>query len=131
MGSDVRAWLLTCLVIPFFCLPLDVLFITLCIRLGFSHLLVFRVSHCICSQPLDPIRIHLLCCMHGGKRMASHDVVQNVFATIARDVGFHVSQEQNPSTPRPTIFAPLNQHCAFNQWCLHIGRCYHHHPHLN
>ncbi len=103
VGMGVRAWLLTYLVIHFLCLPSNVLFIALCIRLGFFHLLVLRLSHCICSQPLDPIRIHLLCYTHGDKRMASHDVVQNVFTTITRDVGFHVSQEQIHILPPLTL----------------------------
>jgi hypothetical protein len=35
--------------------------------------------------------------------MASHDVVQNVFTTITRDVGFHVSQEQIHILPPLTL----------------------------
>jgi hypothetical protein len=37
--------------------------------------------------------IHLLYCVHGGERTTLHDVVQNVFATIAKDTGIHVSQK--------------------------------------
>jgi hypothetical protein len=68
-------------------------------RLDLSHPLVFGVSHCICSEPLDPIGIHLLCCTHCGERMASHDVVWDVFTTITIDVRFHVSQEQTHVLP--------------------------------
>ncbi len=32
--------------------------------------------------------------MHGVERMASHDVVWDVFVTIVRNVGFHVLREQ-------------------------------------
>jgi hypothetical protein len=35
----------------------------------------FGVSHYICSQPLDPIGIHLLCYAHGGEMIISHDVM--------------------------------------------------------
>jgi hypothetical protein len=45
------------------------------IELNFSHPLILRVSHCICSQPLDPMGIHLLHYTHDGQRIASHDVV--------------------------------------------------------
>jgi hypothetical protein len=38
--------------------------------------------------------IHLLYCVHGGKRIASNDVVENVFTSIARDARFHVFQKR-------------------------------------
>jgi hypothetical protein len=50
-----------------------VFFITLCIRLVYSHPLVLGVSHYICSQLLDPMEIHLFHCTHGGERMALRD----------------------------------------------------------
>jgi hypothetical protein len=43
--------------------------------------------------------IHFLHCVHGGERMASHDVVQDVFAAIARDVRFHILQKQTHVFP--------------------------------
>jgi hypothetical protein len=51
----VNAWLLTCQIILFFHLPLDVFSTALHIKLGLSHN-VLKVSHYNCSQPLDPIR---------------------------------------------------------------------------
>ncbi len=75
----------------FFHLALNIFFIALCTRLGISHPLILGVSHCICSQPLDPMGIHLFHGVHGGERTGSHDVVRDVFATIVRDMGFHVS----------------------------------------
>jgi hypothetical protein len=97
MGVDV--WLLIRLIILFFHLPSNVCSTTLHTKLGLSHPLVLGVSHCVCNQPLDPMGIHLLYCEHGGERMTSHDVVQNVFTTIARNVGFHVSQKQTHVLP--------------------------------
>ncbi len=46
-SSNVGVWLLAYLIIFFFRLPLDVFYIALCIRLGFSHLFVLGVSHYI------------------------------------------------------------------------------------
>jgi hypothetical protein len=40
------------------------------------------------------IGIHFFHCTHGGERMVSHDVVWDAFASIARDLGFHVLHEQ-------------------------------------
>jgi hypothetical protein len=53
------AWLLAHPVILLFCLSLNVFSIALRTRLDLSYLLVFGVSHCICSEPLDPMAIHL------------------------------------------------------------------------
>jgi hypothetical protein len=51
--------------------------------------------------------IHLFCCAHGGERTTCHDVVRDVFASITREVKFHILREQ-------TFF-----HCLiFN---LHVG----------
>ncbi len=67
---------------------------TLHIKLSPSHPLVFGVSHYICIQPLDPMRIHIFHRMHGGEKIAFCDVMRNAFIAIVRDVRFHVSQRQ-------------------------------------
>jgi len=41
--------------------------------------------------------------MGGGGQMASHDVVQDAFTSIMRDVGFHVSHEQTHVLPPPSL----------------------------
>jgi len=79
----------------FFRMPLDVFSTALHIRLGISHPLVLGVSHCIFNQPLNPTRIHLLHCAHGGERMALHDA----FGAIVENARFHVSQEQSHVLP--------------------------------
>jgi hypothetical protein len=45
--------------------------------------------------------IHLFRYTHGGERIVSHDVVRDAFASITKDVRFHVLREQthNLSTP--------------------------------
>jgi hypothetical protein len=62
--------------------------------LSLSHPLALNLTHYICDQPLDPMGIHLLCCTHGGERTTSHDVVRDSFVSIAKDMTFHVLQEQ-------------------------------------
>jgi hypothetical protein len=62
-------------IILFFHLASNVFSIVLRIRLGLSHPLVLRVSHCICSQLLNPMGIKIFRYIHGGERMALHDVV--------------------------------------------------------
>jgi hypothetical protein len=76
-----------------FCLALNFFFIALHIRLGISHLLILGVLHYICSQPLDPMGIHLFHGAHVGEKTGSHDFVRNVFTTIVKDMKFHVSRE--------------------------------------
>jgi len=75
----------------------------LCIRLGLSYPLVLGVSHDICSQPLDLMGIHFLCHTHGEEKMTSHDVVQNIFITIAKDAGFQVLWKQTHVLLPPTL----------------------------
>jgi hypothetical protein len=87
-GPSAGTWLLVRWIIPFFHLLLYVFSIALRTRLGFSRPLVLGVLHCICSQPLDPMKIHLFHCAHHGERMASHDVVRVFFATIVKDARF-------------------------------------------
>ncbi len=94
VGQSARAWLLTSLIILLFCLLSNVLSIALHVKLNLSHLLVLGVSHYICSHLSNLMGIHLLCCVHGGERMALHDVVPNVIMAIAKDAKFHVSWRQ-------------------------------------
>jgi hypothetical protein len=59
-------------------------------RFGLSHPLVIGMSHYICNQPLDPMGIQIFHYAHGGKKMASHNVVRDVFTAIAKVVRFYV-----------------------------------------
>jgi hypothetical protein len=88
LGAD--AWLLARLVILFFHLPSNVFSTTLCTRLGLSHPLILRVSHCICNQPLDPMVIHLFHYAHGERRWLRMMLCKIYFTTIAKNVQFHV-----------------------------------------
>jgi hypothetical protein len=47
--------------------------------------------------------IHLLCCAHGNNCIGTHDAIRNTFATIARDVGFHVRRKQLHVFPSTTF----------------------------
>lgn len=58
------------------------------------HLLTFGVIYCICGKPLNPTRIHFFVAPMVGGWTTSNDKVQNVFVSIARDMGFHVSCDQ-------------------------------------
>jgi len=52
--------------------------------------------------------IHLLYCTHGGEKITSHDVVQNIFAYIVINARFHVLREQ-------THILPLSSHQSFHR----------------
>jgi hypothetical protein len=51
----------------FFHLTWNVFSTTLRIKLGLFHLLILGVSHCIYSQPLDPMGIHFFHYVHCGE----------------------------------------------------------------
>jgi hypothetical protein len=46
--------------------------ISLHIMLSLSYPLVLGVSHYICNQPLDLMRIHFFHCTYGGERILSY-----------------------------------------------------------
>jgi hypothetical protein len=60
------------------------------------------------------MKIHLLRYVHGGERMASHDVVQNVFLNTIKNAKFHVSGN------KPMSFCPL----SYNLRIIESTLCY-------
>jgi hypothetical protein len=74
----------------------DILSLALCTRLNLPHLIAHSFSQCINST-----RIHLLCCDNWGEHIVTHDVVRDSFASITKDVRFHVLWKQThiPQTP--------------------------------
>jgi hypothetical protein len=57
----------------------------LCTRLSLPHPSMLRLIHCICGQPLDAIRNHLLHCAHGGVWIAYDNDIWNVFTSIGKE----------------------------------------------
>jgi hypothetical protein len=49
---------------------------------------------CVCTHPIDPMSVHLLCCAHGNECMGTHDAIHNTFVAIVQNVGLYVGQEQ-------------------------------------
>jgi hypothetical protein len=72
----------------------DIFSSTLCTRLGLFYPTACGLSQCICGQPIDSIKIHLLHCVHGGECNVTHDAICDSFISIVRDVNFHVSCKQ-------------------------------------
>ncbi len=68
--------------------------------------MIAGIFRCMCTHPIDPMGIKLLCCAHNNECMGTHDAICNTFATIVGDVVFHVGQEQPhvlPSTRSTSI----------------------------
>ncbi len=63
---------------------------TFCMRLWLPHPSITCILWCMFTRPINPMGIHLLRCIHGNKCTKTHDVVCDTFATIARNVGFHM-----------------------------------------
>ncbi len=87
-------WLFAHLVILFFDLALNIFSYVMHTKLGFLHLLALGLSHYIYGQLLDPMGIHFFHCAHSGERTVSHDATWDAFASIMKDVCFHVACEQ-------------------------------------
>jgi len=60
--------------------------------------------------------IHLLRYMHGGERMASHNVVRNAFAAIVNDARFYARSYESG----PMSFHPL----SYNLRIIELTLCY-------
>jgi len=103
VGPSVGAWLFAHLAIPCFHLPSDVFSFVLWTRLGLPHPLVLNLTHYIYDQLLDPMGIHLLHYVHGGERVISHDVIWDVFASIVKNVRFHILQKQTHVLMLPSL----------------------------
>jgi hypothetical protein len=56
--------------------------------------MAYGFSRCICNEAIDLIGIDLLSCAHAGEPTTTHDAVGDFFASIAKDVMFHVLHEQ-------------------------------------
>lgn len=64
VSPRASAWLFVRIVIPPLCLPFDVFSFSLRTRSSLPHPLAFKVTHCICGQPLNLVGTHLL---HNGE----------------------------------------------------------------
>ncbi len=67
VGLGVNAWLFVRLVILVFCMAFNIFSFTLHTKLGLPHALDLKLTNCICGQPLNLAKTHLLCCFLGGE----------------------------------------------------------------
>ncbi len=93
IGSRLGAWLFTHLVIPSFCVTFNIFSLTLCTELGLPHPMIIGLTHYICGQSLNLMGVHLLQCSHGNECTTFHDVVQNTFISIVKNVKFCIFRE--------------------------------------
>ncbi len=84
------AWLFTHLIILSFHLTSYVFSFALHTKLSLPHPLAFGLTHWICGQLLHLVGTHLFYCAHVGECIASHNIIWDGFASILRDMGFHV-----------------------------------------
>jgi len=102
-SPSLGVWLFVYLIIPWFNMASNIFSSTLYTKLGVHHPTVHGISQCICGQPIEPIRIHLLHCDHGGEHIATQDAVWDFFTSITKDVRFHVWHEQTHVLPTPSL----------------------------
>jgi hypothetical protein len=93
VGPRASVWLLVRPTTPSFCLSKAHFFITLCIHLGLSHLIVAHLSWCQCGHTNDDLGIHLLWCPCGNECKTIHDTFQDIIATIVLESRTHVKRE--------------------------------------
>jgi hypothetical protein len=93
-GLGLNAWLFVRMVILTFCMAFNIFSSTLHTNLCLPRALVPDLIHCMCDQPLNLTKTHLLCCFLGGEHNTSHNVVWDAFASIMKYAGFHVLCEK-------------------------------------
>jgi hypothetical protein len=118
IGPSLGVQLSTCPLITSFQMDSNIFSSTLHNRLGFPHPMVCGLSWCICSQPIDLLRIHVFHYVHGANCTTTHDVVWDSFTSIVRDVEFHVLHEQTHVFSMPC----LQSYCVYIIWYLHFNR---------
>jgi hypothetical protein len=74
-GPRVGVWFITWSVFPTFWLSSPFLSTTLRTWLGLPHPSIASIFQCVCTHPIDPMGIHLLCCVHGNERIGIHDAI--------------------------------------------------------
>ncbi len=47
--------------------------------LGLPHLSIISFPQCVCTHPIDPMGIHLLCCTHGNEHKRTLHVICDTF----------------------------------------------------
>jgi hypothetical protein len=66
-GLQACTWLITWLVFPTFQLSSLVFCITFRTWFGLPHPSIASILRCVCTHPINPMGIHLLCCAHGNE----------------------------------------------------------------
>jgi len=90
----VGVWFIVRLIFPTFQLFFPFFPTTFCVRFELFHPSIVSIPQCVCTHLIDPIGIHLLCCVHDNKCTRTHDVIYDTFVTIVQDIDFHVRWEQ-------------------------------------
>jgi hypothetical protein len=91
------------------------------------HLLTFGVIYCICGKPLNPTRIHFLCCSHGGGMDYIWRQGSKCFCLHCKRHGVSCFMWSNPCpfTAFLSIFSWASWHLVINWWHLHLSLCGH------
>jgi hypothetical protein len=63
-------------------------------QLGLPHNAIASIYWCVCTHPINPMGINLLCYAHDDERIGTHDVVCYTFVDIACNVDFHIGWGQ-------------------------------------
>jgi hypothetical protein len=72
-------------ILPMFCLLLDVFFPTLQIWFILPHPSITSLPHFEGIHLINPLSIHLLQCSHGSECTCMHDVICDVFVSMAKE----------------------------------------------
>jgi hypothetical protein len=99
---------------------------TLYTKSGLPHATICGFFICICGQPIDLIRIHLLHCVHGESTLP-HMIQFEIFSHLLLRMSCFVSW-MNKSCSLGAISLILivtSGYCVYNKWYSHFSKCDH------
>jgi hypothetical protein len=95
------------LIFPTFKLFFTIFSTLLWTRFRLPHPSNTSLPQCVCTHPIDHVGIHLLCCAHGKEHTKTHDVISDIFVSIAWYASFHMGWKQLHVLP----LVILNSYC--------------------
>jgi hypothetical protein len=125
IGLNLNALFFGCLVILSFCMAFNILFSTLCTKLGLPYLVDINLAHSIYGHPIDPMGIYFFQSSHGGEHIAFHDIVWDAFVFITKKSPTSCVTWINkcPSIVFSLIFMLVGWYYVFHRCTSHYGWC--------
>jgi hypothetical protein len=123
-SQGVNVWLTIRPIFLSFQLASLVFSTTLQIWLELPNPSIASIPKCMCTHPINPMNIHLLCCVHGNECTWIHDAIYNMFFCHYMGCWFPRGAKTTTcvSFKHVQFFMLMNWHCAHQKWHSHLNQ---------